>query len=49
MAHAITDMRNFKNETNKPIYKTEIDSQTQKTNVWLSKWKGGRDKPGIQS
>ena len=35
--------------TNKPIYKTEIDSQTQKTNVWLSKWKGGRDKLGIQS
>ena len=29
-----------KNDTNELIYKTEIDSQTQKTNLWLSKGKG---------
>ena len=49
MSHAVTDMWHFLNDTNKPIYKIEIDSQTQKTNVWLSKWKGGRDKLGLQS
>ena len=31
----------LKNDTNKLIYKTEIDSQTQKTNLWLPKGKGG--------
>ena len=31
-----------KNETNALIYKTEIDSQAWKTNVWLPKWKEGR-------
>ena len=37
-----------KNDTNKLIYKTEKDSQTQKTNLWLPKGKGGRqDKLGI--
>ena len=30
-----------KNDTNELIYKIEIDSQTQKTNLWLSKGKGG--------
>ena len=30
-----------KNETNILIYKTEIDLQTQKTNLWLPKGKGG--------
>ena len=29
-----------KNDTNELIYKTEIDSQTQKTNLWLPKGKG---------
>ena len=29
-----------KNDTNKLIYKTEIDPQTQKTNLWLPKGKG---------
>ena len=29
------------NDTYKVIYKTEINSQTQKTNLWLPKGKGG--------
>ena len=29
--------RILKNETNELIYKTEIDSQTQKTNLWSLK------------
>ena len=29
-----------KNDINELIYKTEIDSQTQKTNLWLPEWKG---------
>ena len=31
--NGITYMCNLKNDTNKLIYKTEIDSQTQKTNA----------------
>ena len=31
----------LKNGINELIYKTEIDPQTQKTNLWLPKWKGG--------
>ena len=32
-------------DTNELIYKTETDSQTQKTNLWLPKGEvGGRDK-----
>ena len=30
----------FKNGTNELIYKTEIDSQTQKTNLWLPQGTG---------
>ena len=37
-------MWNLKYDTNELIYKTETDSQTQKTNVWLPKGKGMRDK-----
>ena len=33
----------FKNDTNELIYKTEIDSQTQKTNLWLQKGRGGQE------
>ena len=40
MSYAITYMLNLKNDTNELIYKTEIDPQTQKTNLWLSKGKG---------
>ena len=37
-----------KKGTNKLIYKTERDSQTQKTNLWLPKGKGrGEDKLGV--
>ena len=37
-----------KNDTNEIIYKTEIDSQTQKTNLRLPKGKlGGTDKLGV--
>ena len=32
----------LKNKTNKSIYKTETDSQTQNTNSWLPKGKGSR-------
>ena len=41
-------VKSKKNDTNELIYKTEIDSQTQKTNSLLPKGKGvGRDKLGI--
>ena len=43
----ITYMRNLKHYTNECIYKTEIDPQTQKTNLWLPKGKGGRNKLGV--
>ena len=36
-----------KNDTNELIYKTEIDSQTQKTNLRLPKGKRGRIKLGV--
>ena len=36
----ITYMWNLKINTNEFIYKTEIDSQPQKTNLWLPKGKG---------
>ena len=35
-------MWNLKYATNELIYKTEADSQTQKTNLWLPKEKDGR-------
>ena len=34
-------MQNLRNNTNEPIYKTEADSGTQKTNLGLPKGKGG--------
>ena len=33
-------MLNLKNNTNASICKTETDSETQKTNLWLPKWRG---------
>ena len=36
-------MRNLKNSTNELIYKTEIDSQTQKINPWLPEEWGQRE------
>ena len=37
--YGITYMWNLKYDTNKPIYKT--DSETQRTNLWLPREKGG--------
>ena len=34
-------MWSLKYNTSEPIYKTEADSQTQKTNLWLPKGSGG--------
>ena len=46
--HYITYLWNLKYGTNEPIHKTEIDSQTKKTNLWLPEGKGaGRDKLGV--
>ena len=41
-------MWNLKNDTNEFIHKTETDSLTQETNLWLPKGKEGcgRDKLG---
>ena len=39
---SITYMWNIKNDTNELIYKTEIDSLTQKTKLWLPKGKAGK-------
>ena len=41
ISYDITYMWNLKNDTNELIYKTEIDSQTQKTNLCLQKLLGG--------
>ena len=38
--YVITFMWDLKYDTNELIYKTEADSQTQKTNLWLPKGKG---------
>ena len=35
-------MWNLKNNTNESIYKAQIDSQTQKINLWLPKRRGRR-------
>ena len=41
-------MWNLKNDTNELVDKTEMDSQRQKTNLWLSKGTGrGREKLGV--
>ena len=36
-----------KNDINEFIYKTEIDSQTQKINLWLPEGMGWGDKLGV--
>ena len=41
MSYDISYMWNQKNDTNELIYKTEINSQTQKTHLWLPEGKGG--------
>ena len=40
ISYDITYMWNLKNDTNELIYKTEINPQTQKRNLWLPKRKG---------
>ena len=40
--YGVTYMWNLKYGTNKPIYKTEADSQTQTTD-WLSEGEGKRE------
>ena len=46
--HDIVYVWNLKNSTNELFHKTEIDSQTKKTNLWLPEGKGGgRDKLGV--
>ena len=42
MPSDIISMWNLKYGTNELTYKTETDSQTQRTNVWLPRrWRGG--------
>ena len=42
-------MWNLKYDTNELIYETETDSQTQRTDLWLPRWKEewGRDGLGV--
>ena len=48
ISYDITYVQNLKYDTNELIYKTETDSQIQKTNLWLPKGEGeGRDKLGV--
>ena len=39
--HDITYMWNLKYDTNEPIFKTETDSQTQRTDFWLQRGRWG--------
>ena len=41
ISYDITYVWNLEYDTNELIYKTETDSQTQKTNLWSPKGKGG--------
>ena len=41
--HDIWYTWNIRNDTNEPIYKMETESQTQKTILWLSKGRGGKE------
>ena len=43
MPYDITCMWNLKFGTNEPIYETETESQTQRTDLWLpsGRWDGG--------
>ena len=36
-------MRNLKYDTNELIYETETDSQAERTDVWLPRWRGVRE------
>ena len=39
--HMISLMGSLKYDTSELIYKTETDSQTQRADLWLPKWRGG--------
>ena len=41
ISYFIAYVWNINSDINKLIYKTEVDSQTQKTNLWLPNGKGG--------
>ena len=43
----ITYMRTLQYGTNEPIYETEIESQTQKTKLWVTKRRRGAGNLGI--
>ena len=43
----ITYVWNQKYGANEPIYKTETDSQTQRTDLWLPRGMGGRERNGL--
>ena len=43
ISYDITYMWRLKYDINEFIHKTEIDSQTEKTNLWLPKGKGGEE------
>ena len=45
--YVIISMWSVKRDANEVMYETETDSQTQKTNLWLTKGKGGGDTLGI--
>ena len=40
-------MWNLKYDTNEPIYETETDSQTQRTDLWLPRWRLGEGWIGV--
>ena len=40
-------MWNLKYGTNEPIYETETDSQTQRTDLWLPQGEGGKERDGL--
>ena len=41
--HDIIYMWNLKYETNELIHETETDAQTQRTHLWFSNGRGGRE------
>ena len=41
-------MWNLRNGTDEPVYKVEIETQMQRTNVWIPRGKGGWEELGDQ-
>ena len=44
MSYDTINMWNLEKGANKHVYKTEIESQMQKTNLWLPEGKKGKNK-----